>query len=229
MSNDQAILSIERAANYRRELSSDIYHTITQSILASGKSSFPYHPSCYRKYTTVKRPREPQPSSELTTKTAHIETRSCSTMPKSDDQGLLKGTCIFCGKARKKRRGKEESRLKISTSDGCESILQCVKYSKNEGLKALVLSGVDLRAKEAEYHKSCRVEFLRETDCQEKTAALNVPRIFHKKAFESIKSYIANEVVLKETPLLITHSLTLYTEEYVTAGGEGGEVEDYAT
>lgn len=64
--------------------------------------------------------------------------------------------------------------------------------------------------------------------CQEKTAALNVPRIFHKKAFESIKSYIANEIVLKETPLLITHLLTLYTEEYVTAGGEGGEVEDYA-
>ena len=28
---------------------------------------------------------------------------------------------------------------------------------------------------------------------------------------------------------MITHLLTLYTEEYVTAGGEGGEVEDYAT
>ena len=99
---------------------------------------------------------------------------------------------------------------------------------KNYSLKGLVPSGVDLRAKEAEYHKSCRVEFLRETDCQEKTAALNVPRIFHKKAFESIKYYIANEVVLKETPLLITLLLTLYTEEYVTAGGEGGEIEDYA-
>ena len=127
MSNDQAILIIERAANYRRELSSDIYHTITQNILSRGKSSFHYHPSCYREYTAVKRPREPQPS---TTKTAHIDTRSFNTMPKSDDQGLLKGTYIFCGKARTERRGKEESRLKISTSDGCESILQGVKYSK---------------------------------------------------------------------------------------------------
>ena len=89
-------------------------------------------------------------------------------MPKSDDQGLLKGTYIFCGKAHKKRRGKEESRLKISTSDGCESILQRVKYSKDYSLKGLVLSGVDLRAKKAEYYKSCRVEFLRETDCHVK-------------------------------------------------------------
>ena len=70
-----------------------------------------YHPSCYKKYTAVKRPKEALPTDdEPATKKAYIETRCSGVLPKSDQQGLLKGSCIFCGKSRKKRNGKEEPR-----------------------------------------------------------------------------------------------------------------------
>jgi len=35
-----------------------------------------------------------------------IETRQSSTVPKSDKQGLLEVTSIFCGKTRKKTKGR---------------------------------------------------------------------------------------------------------------------------
>lgn len=71
----------------------------------------------------------------------------------------MKGSCIFCGKSRKKRNGKEEPRLKVSTVAGCESLCQRVNNSKNERIKSLIRSGVDLIAKEAEYHKDPMVHF----------------------------------------------------------------------
>ena len=116
------------------------------------ESSLSHHHSCHKNYTAVKRPKEPlPPDDEPTSKKDCIETRRCSVLPKSDKQGLLKGTCIFCGQSRKKRNGKEEPRMKVATADGCETLSRRVKYSKNERIKSLIRSGVDLIAKEAEY------------------------------------------------------------------------------
>jgi len=135
-------------------------------VSSDHESTVSYHPFCHKHYTAVKRPKEPlPPDDEPTAKKASIQTRRCSVLPKSDQQGLLKGTCIFCGKSHKKKNGKEEPRLKIATVAGCESLCHQVKSSKNERInKSLIRSGVDLIAKEAEYYKSCRVQFLRETD-----------------------------------------------------------------
>ena len=114
-----------------------------------------YHPSCYKKYTAVKRPKETLPTDdEPATKKAYIETRSSGVLPKSDQQVLLKGNCIFCGKSRKRKNEKEDPRLKVSTVAGCESLCQRAINSKNEGIKSLIRSDVDLIVKEAEYPKS---------------------------------------------------------------------------
>ena len=40
----------------------------------------------------------------VTHKKARIETRQSSIVPKSEKQGLLEGTCIFCGKSCKKTK-----------------------------------------------------------------------------------------------------------------------------
>ena len=108
----------------------------------------------------------------------------------------MKGHCIFCGKSRKKKSGKEEPRLKVATLAGCESLCQRVKYSENERIKSLIRSGIDLIAKEAEYHKSCRVQFLRETDDQDRTTVpASSSQSYHKRAFESVLTFVQNEVI----------------------------------
>ena len=84
--------------------------------------------------------------------------------PKSNQEGLLKGHCIFCGKSRKRKDAKEEHRLQIVTQGGCDTLHKRTHLSKNEYVKGLILSGVDLIAKEAEYHKSYHVQFLMETE-----------------------------------------------------------------
>ena len=100
----------------RNNFSTDKYVEVTQKVLMSSDNEsliLNYHLSCYKKYTAVKRPKEALPTDdEPATKKAYIETRRSGVLPKTDQQGLLKGSCIFCGKSRKKRNGKEEPRVK---------------------------------------------------------------------------------------------------------------------
>ena len=99
---------------------------------------------------------------------------------------MLKGKCIFCGKGRKKKNGKDELTLKVATIAGCQSLHQRAEFSKNERIKSLVRSGADLIAKEAEYHKSYRQTFLKETDKQDELAEKTSSKTCHKAAFASI-------------------------------------------
>ena len=225
--------TIKHAADMRKKFKTDKYVEVTQKILVSSEQETPtlnYHPSCYKCYTAVKRRRETLPSDDepaVATKKACIETRRCSVLPKSNQQGLLKGSCIFCGKSRKKRNGKEEPRLKVSTVVGCESLCQRVNKSKNERIKSLIRSGVDLIAKEAEYHKSCRVQFLRETDVQENPTEEGSSQSYHNRAFASLLSFIQDEVLRKHRSVLISDLLSMYREEFTIVGGDGMDVQTY--
>ena len=111
-----------------------------------------YHSPCYKSYTAVKRPREHFSAFKEQSHAAKIArtiTRQSGVLPKSDDQGLLKGSCIFCGKAPKKKNGIEEPRLKIQTFSGCSRLSERALTSKHERIKSFIMSGVDLIAKEA--------------------------------------------------------------------------------
>ena len=224
---------IKHAAALRNNFSTDKYVEVTQKVLMSSDNEsliLSYHLSCYKKYTAVKRPKEALPTDdEPTTKKAYIETRRSGLLPKSDQQGLLKRSCIFCGKSRKKRNGKEEPRPKVSTVAGCESLGQRAINSKNERIKSLIRSGVDLIAKEAEYHKSCRVLFLRETDLdnEEKPREVSSSQSYHNSAFASLVSFIENEVLRKNRSVFVSDLLAMYKEEYTGVGGDWTDVQAY--
>ena len=214
----------------RKKLKADKYFAVTQKVFEASEldPNVSYHPSCHRCYTAVKRPKEPlPPNDEPPIKSACVETRRCSVLPKTDQQGLLKGVCIFCGKNRKKRNGKEEPRLKVATLSGCETLRQRAKSTKNERIQSLIRSGVDLIAKEAEYHKSCRVNFLRETDDEERPSERSSSQSYHKRAFESLLCYIQSEVVGKKRSVLVNDLLGMYKEEYIILGGDAEDIQPY--
>ena len=161
--SDKSSNSMRNEAELRGQMT-DRFQDVTAAI-NQNKLTNPipwYHPSCYPSYTAVKRPKSTPSKSPL--KKSRKETRQSSEVPKSDQLGLLKGTCIFCRRRRKKFRCKKETFLKISTVAGCESLRERSLRSGNEGLETLMRCGVDLIAKEAEYHRSCRVQFDEETE-----------------------------------------------------------------
>ena len=225
--SDSTWTTIKHVAALRKNLKSDKYLEVTQTILASSDReslSIGYHASCHKSYTAVKRAKEDlAPDDEFATKIRCTETRRSSAFPKSDGQGILKGTCIFCSKSRKKKNGKDEPRLKVATIAGCESLYHRAKFSKNEHIKSLVRSGVDLIAKEAEYHKSCRVQFLKDTDKQETPMETTSSQSCHKMVFASLLSFIQDEVFAKHRTIFVSDLLAMYKEEYASIGESGTE------
>ncbi|CAB4021739.1 Hypothetical predicted protein, partial [Paramuricea clavata] len=225
--SDSTWTTIKHVAALCKNLKSDKYLGVTQTILSSTDReslSIGYHASCHKSYTAVKRAKEDlAPDDESATKIRCTETRRSSAFPKSDRQGILKGTCIFCSKSRRKKNGKDEPRLKVATIAGCESLYHRAKFSKNEHIKSLVRSGVDLIAKEAEYHKSCRVQFLKDTDKQDKPMETTSSQSCHKMAFASLLSFIQDEVLAKHRTIFVSDLLAMYKEEYASIGESGTE------
>ena len=85
-------------------------------------------------------------------------------MPPSDVNYLLKGSCILCHVERNIINRKVEPLSGCLTKDGCDSIFAAAQRCSNEWVKAIVHSGVDVIAKEAQYHKSYRREFYKEVE-----------------------------------------------------------------
>ena len=144
------------AAEFRLVLKSDRYKDITTEInLRQEMGIARYHSQCYRNFTAVKRP---STDSQSDHSSKDKVTRNSSSMPPSDAKGLLRGSCIFCPVQWKTINRKVEPLSDWLTTDGCDAIITAAPRSSNQRLKALVTSVVDLIAKEAQYHRSCRRE-----------------------------------------------------------------------
>lgn len=222
----KTLSTVKNAAANRSKLTTDKYEQITRKILNSNVEGELYHPNCYRQYTAVKRPREDK-AQEPESKSPRIETRTSSYLPKTDKLGILEGKCVFCGKTRKKKKGKEESLIAIATKEGCDTLMQRAHISKNNHFRSLILCGVDLIAKEGKYHGSCRVKFMHETETYAKNDA--TPHNLHKKAYLSVCSLVQMEVIKNGKVLLMSSLLKLYKVEYSGNGGDPKEVVTYSS
>ena len=95
-------------------------------------------------------------------KKSKVETRRTSSMPKSNEQGYLKGLC-FCGKKRRKKLQKEDPLVPANSSGGFERLEERAKYTTNERVKSLIRCGINIISKEADYNKACRIDLNNET------------------------------------------------------------------
>ncbi|XP_068200383.1 uncharacterized protein [Palaemon carinicauda] len=220
--------SLKNAAANRSKLTSDKFENATKQIEDDGVEGRVYHPTCYRQYVAVKkRPRSEQ-EEETTAKRQRVETRRTSSLPETEHRGILKSKCIFCGKERKKKKGKDDPLINVSTKDGCRTLFERAPRSKNEYFKNFIMSMMseaDLIAKEGKYHKSCRIDFMHETDIKQSNSGSS--RDVHKKAYGSLYSTIQQQVVQNKRSLLISSLLNRYREEYCSNGGDFKDVASY--
>ena len=187
---EQTWASVMKAANRRKNLTSDKYCHTTENILkCTAETVRYYHPFCHKNYTAVKRPKEGTSTSDIeasSAKTPRVETRTCSVLPKAKE---MKATCMFCGRARKKVKGREDKKIFSSTTDGCSNLNERAKFSTNERVQAMVRIGTTPIAQDTWYHKSCRVSFNKETDVQKRGASIEsfqskpTPTACYKNAF----------------------------------------------
>lgn len=232
--------TMKKCASQRQALHADKYADVTRRVMSvTAPDTLQYHPACRKTYTAVKRPRpgdtstecpgtSASPSNDATPpmKKRRMETRSDSSIPKYDEKGMLAGSCLFCGKRRKKKRGKEETLLNIATLNMANSIADRANRSKNDRIKALVRSGVPLIAKESVYHKTCYSLFLVETDVK----AESEPKesAYHKKAFTSLRQYIKTEVLENRQPVFVSLLLDIYRTDFIEVGGDPGRINSYS-
>ena len=130
-------------------------------------------------------------------KKCKVGTRKTSSMPKCDKRGIIKDVCFFfVGKNGGKKLGKDEPLVPACTTGAFDRLEERAKVTKKQRVKQLVQSGIDLVAKEAHYHKSCRTTFNNETRNFERQRE-DLPNHFHKKAFACVNAFIKSEVIRK--------------------------------
>ena len=92
-------------------------------------------------------------------------------------------------------------------------------------MKVLVASGVDLIAKEAQYHKSCRREFFKEVGSVSKTESLSSRRL-HTIVFRTIADLIESKVIINGKAMFSTSIFEFYNAEFLSAGGAFENIEE---
>ncbi len=216
--------TIKRAAAKRLLLTSDCYKSTTTKVnMMQDKGSANYHSGCHKNYIAVKKPSEAVSKSPA--KKPMIRCRS--SMPPSDERGLLKGSCIFCPTLRKTVKGRIEPLSKCSVDVPCERLFATAPHSTNERLKAIISTltdFTDLHSKEAQYHKSCWRAFHNK---KENERAVKPPattsgfscRQQHFQTFAAISALIEEEILGKSQAMLSSSLLELYKTEFLDAGG----------
>ena len=126
---------------------------------------------------------------------------------------LPKDECLFCESSRKRTHGREEQLIKCVTKNADQSIRAAAQRKQDHKLLGKILNG-DLIAREAHYHTSCRKNYTRADDRDERcdkdgrvVQELNA----HQNAFNYISSYIEENLIHGGT----VERMTMLKERYL--------------
>ncbi|CAL4062288.1 unnamed protein product [Meganyctiphanes norvegica] len=216
--------SFKSAAKSRCLLKKDRYRgTSIEVNLKQEMGSAKYHSKCYQNYTAVKRSSTDTQSKKASRK---LKTQRSCEVSSSNTTDLLKGFCIFCLVKRKTIKRKVEPLSDCNTPDGNKAIIDAAPRSKNERLKAIVSPGIDLIAKEAQYHKSCHRKFFHEIKYVPKTSYSSI-RYLHTTTFQAISDIIELQIIERGRSMFCASLLELYRKEFLRIGGTKEDFKSY--
>jgi hypothetical protein len=165
------------------------------------------HKWCFKKFTNVTKLRNKIPSTDPAPVVLEpVRTSSRASSGNSNSSLFPQDQCLFCGKERKRVRNASEYLAKCVT-ECAESSIRTAAEVKQDFTMLGKIQGVDLRAKEARYHNSCRREYIRldnnsmvsvEVDSSGTTVPSykNDPiKMAYHDAFESLCDYVTRSVI----------------------------------
>ena len=120
------------------------------------------HWECYRNFTnTANLTDVGSEESESVRQSLRTGTVPGSSTYSSASVLLPKDKCIFCNTCRKRKSGQQYEKLSQCMTTNAENTIKQVAQLKNDFQLLGGISGVDLIAKEAMYHKSCYKSYVR--------------------------------------------------------------------
>ena len=159
-------------------------------------------------YLTESQPQDIGRRSLRSQSTETASTASSSTFPR---------VCLFCDKRNKKLAGKKETLHQVETINFQDVVLSEAQALEDEKLLRKIMA-VDLVAKEACYHNSCRKSYSyqasRKSQEQSKIdeAARQAVINIRKQAMDSTTSYIEAHVIENKEVYLNHNNQTLFIE-----------------
>jgi len=167
--SQNAFQKIQSAVSIRKSQSNEIHRL--DAICAQVPEEFDdaihgYHRWRYSNFTNVSKLQRMPGTVNVVEEDASYRPRTSGRQTgtgKVDCKLLFAAECIFCSKSRKRVRGEREVLVKCLTESAESAIKECAAEKGDFQLLGKI-DGVDLRAREAQYHESCRREYTRRQD-----------------------------------------------------------------
>jgi hypothetical protein len=173
--SEKAFSSIKREADVKRHgeltVSESILRIIDNLPEVISNAEHGMHRECFNKFTanTARQERKRQAEENIAPCSSKVSRRS----GKLDQSTVFEPLCIFCGKTQKHKKGKLEYLTKCMSFDAVTAINDAAERKKDESLLTKI-RGVDLIAKEAQYHWACHRSYTRpEKSC---SSTSEIPR-----------------------------------------------------
>jgi len=185
------------------------------------------HRWCYRNFTNVSRFRTSADSSDLdqvcTSSVARRSDRSSTSTSTSHGALFPQNECLFCCKGPRKFKGVFEGLVKCLTAQGESLIKDCAALKQDHAVLAKI-GDIDLRAKEARYHESCRREYVRRIDRQHHVMADGNAavchtdlRAAHNDTFDRVCQYVHTDVIQGKKVVRVAMLRDMYLQHMATS------------
>ena len=181
------------------------YNRTMESLGRSFELHHGYHSKCYKNFTAISETQNQVQSSSVT--------RNCRSRKSSDRPSrtsILPPECIFCGKVRKKFKGKWIELGKSETFNAEINIRTAAKELNDQSLLRKIGTydfgcGPDFPAMEARYHHQCKKDYLNKLRNMRnsKQNEENVGNKAKKCALKDIITKITIDVIEKKQPCTI--------------------------
>ena len=167
--------------------------------------SIGYHSKCYRNFTSISMPLC-SGKSKISDGKSHLLRSDNNETPCTSSTGVLPKVCLFCDhNIRRNGTGKREPLGDCQTLDSVNAIKNAAKILKDDRILSKI-AGIDMIAKEAKYHHSCKRLFIRRADklgVQSSTCLTENNRP-HNEAFTTLQKHIEHTIISLSGAELLT-------------------------
>ena len=207
--------SVQAAAAKRQskpQFTKSLYHEVVLALPQSPCENDGYHVSCYRKFTAVTGSLDNEDAEDNESHGPHLR---CSfktgdtAVPSTS--GIFPHTCLFCKNTRKKKKGGAVELLgSCETLEAGKRIQEAAVILQDANILSKV-AGIDLVAKEAKYHHTCKSSYLLAAS-RMTTSEIVTPELTKSVAVRNIHEYIENSVLADKRPELSTSIYERYCD-----------------
>ena len=176
---EAGLRSFKEAVEVRKD---ETYHRILSTFENLDALDVVWHGKCFQSYTSKRNLSFIKPLPFAESQERHVDRPSSRSQVNAVDWSL----CLFC--QQKKSKGTTKL-MNVSTFDSCKAIEEAARRRSDESM-LLKISGVDLIAAEAKYHKHCRSQYVSKSNLMFVDFRVDGEEDVYTQAFQNLREDI---------------------------------------